>query len=314
MTPQPLLKWPGGKRGLLPLLLDTAETLLPDGLVRYHEPFVGGGALFFALAQHDLSKRARLGSCFGERWAHLADASPDVIGCYLGVQADPARVTEALGFIVADHRRFAGPEHDMETARGHYARCREQFCAMQAARGHVATPRPGFAAAMLFLNHACFNGVWRTNSKGLFNVHIGKPSGDRGHSFPSAEHIAVASAVLSCASLRCGDFAPFIEQVGPGDLVFLDPPYSGVEGGGVGAFKYGGSFTPDHQRWLAFLAQRCLQRGAAVMLTNGDYPGNRTLYEQAGLTVIETSERRAVNSKTSGRGKVPCLLAYGSGA
>ena len=229
------------------------------------------------------------------------------------MQRDAARVSAELAAIVAEHHAEVAVSE--ARAKIHYYLCRDEFRLLQGRGAHVATPNFNFAALMLFLNHSCFNGLWRVNSRGRFNVSYGTPSTPSfGFRFPSEARVAAASAALQGAELRCADYSSFIDRVGPGDLVFVDPPYSGMEPApGTRPFQYGGTFGPGHQQWLAFLAERCMARGAAVLLTNGDFPGNRAVYARAGLTVVETAERRAINTDGKGRGKVPCLLAYGCG-
>ena len=306
--PAPLLRWPGGKTSLLSLLLNRIERLCPAGLQGdYFEPFLGGGTLFFALAHSPLTaeRRSRPGP-----WAHLSDVSPEIIGLYKAVQAEPDEVWRHLSTLVA--RYSAARDHEQRKAI--YLAERDQLnWAIQTGRAHG----PVHGGRVIFLSKTNFNGLWRVNQGkrdpergGTYNVPHGRPSG-KGPSFPSLREILSASAALDGATLRLASYSPAFAQMTEGDLLFADPPYGGVQGH-VKFVEYAlGGFSAAEQRWLCLLLWDAHRRGVRSLVTNGDFPGNRAAYAHAGLCVETTAESRAINVDTTARKAVDCLLGWG---
>jgi DNA adenine methylase len=163
------------------------------------------------------------------------------------------------------------------------------------------SPATELAARLIFLNRLCFNGLYRTNSSGNFNV----PYGDYpAPTFPSATHLREVSEALKGATLLAGDFETTLSWCGPSDIVFADPPYHSP---GNGFRKYHKlSFSEADQERLALALRAVHERGAIVFATNADHPFVRKLYSWA--HAISTSERRAINCVGGGRSGVRCLL------
>jgi DNA adenine methylase len=182
---RPFLKWVGGKRSLLPVLLER----LPGRLSSYHEPFVGGGALFFAL-------RAA-----GHREpAYLSDANERLVVTYRAVRDDVEALIDVLGF----HAERHDPEH--------YRRARVELSS-------EADPVK-LAALLVYLNKTCFNGVYRVNKANQFNVPLGTLDGSN---VVDAENLRRASAALQGVTIEHRDFTAL--SPAKGQLVYLDPPY-----------------------------------------------------------------------------------------
>lgn len=240
---KPVLKSAGGKTRLLPILL----AHLPRSFDRYFEPFVGGGALYFAIA-------SAKGSAQDNSFAVLGDLNPDVIETYAALVFDVERVIRSWSALIADHER--DPKRAYYFARDLFNddALEADFCER--------------AALVLYLNHACFNGLWRVNRAGKFNVPIGdaKPS-------LAPERLRAAARALSKASLLAADYRVTVANALAGDFVYFDSPYDET----FTAYTRGG-FTLDDQTELAGVARRLADRGVHVLLSNSNTDLVRELY------------------------------------
>lgn len=228
----PLLKWPGGKRSILPSLL----RFVPDSYGTYFEPFLGGGALFFAL---------------GPRRARLSDLNADLVNCYEQVRDHPGSVLWHL-------RRLANTKRE-------YYRVRAWEPTGEAAR----------AARTVYLASLSFNGIYRVNRAGAFNVPYG---GRRNRALADHSQLAAVAAMLRRALIACQDFEVALRPAKRGDLVYLDPPYT-VTHGQNGFLKYNASiFSWSDQRRLADQVHRLIGLGCGVIMTNASHASIRHLY------------------------------------
>ncbi len=269
---RPVLKWAGGKGQLLPALL----ARLPESFAAYHEPFVGGGALFFALAS-----QGRIGPAF------LSDANPSLIDVYLGLQTDVEAVIAALRQHVYD--------------REHYYAVRAQ------APADLSLPER--AARIIYLNKTCYNGLYRENRAGQFNVPFGRYVNP---TICDEPNLRAAAAVLRGVDIACRPFTTVLEVARPGDFVYFDPPYDPLSptANFTGYDRRG--FGPDDQRRLRDVFAELGRRGVSAVLSNSDTPFVRELY--AGLAMEQVFVGRAVNSRANGRGKVAeVIVVNGSG-
>lgn len=254
----PFLRWAGGKRWLVSFV----EELTSTAQIRdYHEPFVGGAAVFFGID-------------FGGR-AHLSDLNSDLIETYAAVQASPDDVWDRL--------------------RG-YRNTEEDYYAARASRPRKPANR---AARFIFLNHTSFNGLYRVNLRGEYNVPYGyKPSDNR----PTVEHLRAASARLKSATLAVADFSAALENVKEGDLVFLDPPYT-VAHNSNGFVKYNDRlFLFTDQQRLSVLIDHIRDRGAYYVMTNAAHASIANLFEK-GDRRVETSRKNNVGGRSAARGR-----------
>ncbi len=257
----PFIKWAGGKRTLIP---DIAQRL-PESLGTYWEPFVGGGAVFFALD-------GRL-----ER-AQLSDINDELMLAYTVVR----KHAETLITLLQGHAR----KHPHST---YYARVRKQ---------HKLRDPVEVAARFIYLNRTCFNGLYRVNKKGRFNVPKGRYKNPK---ICDAETIRNASAVLQKAETRFCSF----EKIEPaaGDFVYCDPPYDGAE------VTYQEHWFKDvNQRALRDSVRRWAERGVRVMVSNADTPLIRQLYAGDPFTLHPVSAPRNINCDGAGRGPVDELI------
>jgi DNA adenine methylase len=266
----PIVKWVGGKTKLLPELL----ARIPEHYHRYYEPFAGGAALFFRLAP---------------RRAVLADSNPDLIGLYTAVANDVNAVIRRL----EAHR----DQHD----EAHYYEMRARWNDRDA---QWSTPER--AAAFIYLNKTCFNGLWRVNRAGAFNVPIGRYT-DPPICVPDA--LRAASAVLARAELRRCDYRAAVRDARAGDFLYFDPPYDPVTTTANFTSYTADAFGPDEQRALAATARELVARGCQVMLSNSDTPFIRSLYK--GFRVDRVKCPRAINSNAAKRGDVDELIITG---
>jgi DNA adenine methylase len=273
----PFLKWAGGKRSILPAIL---PLIVDPGhrIETYHEPFVGGGAVFFALAA--------LGSGAARpfRKAILADTNAELISCYSTVRSDVEGVLSAL----REHRD--GEEY--------FYRVRD----IVPEKLEKLTPARR-AARTIYLNRNGFNGLFRVNRSGRFNVPFGKYAQLR---TVSAERLRAASLALRHATLRVCDFEECVAAAGPSDFVYFDPPYVPLSRSSSFTAYGPQGFGEAEQRRLAEVLRRLGRGGVRALLSNSDCPITRGLY--AGLPTIRVQVRRSINSVASGRGGVSELL------
>ena len=275
-TPRPFLKWVGGKTQLLPELLANVERAGDFG--RYHEPFVGGGALFFELF--------RLGRLPRKR-AWLSDNNERLIDVYEGVESSVDEVVALL----RSHEKKHSEEYYYEV------------------RSKVPESLDERAARLIYLNKTCYNGLFRENSKGEFNTPFGRYKKplicDEGNLRKGAE-------ALGKARLQAQNFLCVVDDAEPGDLVYMDPPYHPLSKTASFTSYDKNGFGVADQEALADVIVELDRLGVKIMLSNSKTPLIQKLYPQnkfrVELRVEEVRARRSVNSKASGRGKVAELI------
>jgi DNA adenine methylase len=266
----PIIKWVGGKTKLLTEL--TAR--MPERYGRYFEPFAGGAALFFRVAPTR---------------AVLADYNADLIGLYSAIASDVNAVIRRL-----QHHRDA---HD-ET---HYYKTRTRWNDRD--KSWNAADR---AATFIYLNKTCFNGLWRVNRSGAFNVPIGRYT-DPPICVPDT--LRAAQGLLARADLRCGEYQTAVEDAVRGDFLYFDPPYDPMTATSNFTSYTSLAFNHDHQRELAETARKLVARGCQVMLSNSDTPFIRSIYK--GFTIDRVKCSRAINSNAAKRGEVDEVIVTG---
>lgn len=283
----PFLKWAGGKRQLLPQL----RRFIPSRFGTYHEPFLGSAALFF-----DLWSRGRL------RSARLTDTNADLMGCYACVRSEPAAVIAALDRLAAAHARDGSM---------HYYEARSRYNAGVSAWRAGGCPQPyavDLAALFIYLNRTGFNGLFRLNASGQFNVPAGRYSKPR-ICDPGGLQEAAAALSGPNVSLAHAQWERVLDEARPGDLVYFDPPYAPLSSTARFTSYTAGGFTADDQRRLAEAVVVLARRGCHAVLSNSSAPLIEELYDNpaaaaAGLVVRHVPARRAINAKASKRGEV----------
>jgi DNA adenine methylase len=265
---RPFVKWAGGKTQLLHVLL---PLLTSQPFRHYHEPFVGGGAVFFALAASRELERAS-----------LSDTNLDLTEAYSVITTDLEALVQKLEY------------HQEQNSEEYFYKLRAWRDSDLWDDTHI-----GRAARLLYLNKTCFNGLHRVNKAGQFNVPWGKYKHPK---ICDVGNLRACERALACASISCEDFESALWRVEPGDLVYLDPPYVPVsETSNFTSYSKEG-FTSQDQERLAREFTRLGKLGAHLVLSNADCEEVRALY--AAWNIRSVSARRNVNSKGDKRGKV----------
>ncbi|RCX00567.1 MULTISPECIES: DNA adenine methylase [Kosakonia] len=265
---RPFLKWAGGKYSLLPEL----DRLIPAGK-RLIEPFVGGGSVFINSDKHESFL--------------LADVNADLINLYQMLTVVPELVTE-----------WARGLFEKLNDEDSYIACREEF-------NNQSMSGPERAAAFLYINRHCFNGLIRYNREGRFNVGYGKY---RAPYFPATEINAFVSMSRRCVFMNAG-YLRTLALAGEGDVVYCDPPYESMPGTSGFTNYAAGGFTWDDQQELARCCVAAHQRGARVVISNSTAPRIIELYKGHGFDLHHVSARRAISSKGSTRETATDIVA-----
>lgn len=274
---KPFLKWAGGKGLVVPQL----RKLIPGlgATNRYFEPFLGGGAVFFALRP----RRAKLG-----------DLNEALVTTYKVVKDD-------VGQLISTLRRMRPPSRERE-----YYSVRDSFNDLSSRVDALSKVELiDFAASFIWLNHTCYNGLYRVNRSGGFNVPYGFYQRPSIFSIPALE--AASQALRSAhTSIIVGDYEATLEDAGAGDLAYLDPPYDPVsETASFTAYTSGG-FGREEQERLSRAVHRLTDRGCKVVLSNSSSDLIRNLYHDYRIETV--SVPRAINCVGSKRSRVDELI------
>lgn len=269
-APGPFLKWAGGKQRIA---FSIAHQLgpLPDGAT-YFEPFLGGGAVFFFLAP---------------RRAILSDLNPSLVQSFRVVKS-------AVEELIAQLNALSPPK-----SRAAYEYRRREFNKLRLnAPTAITAESIRLTALFIWLNHTCFNGLYRVDRRGRFNVPFGY------HTRPfifSADRLRASSLALrrARAKIRCIHFLQILDHVRAGDVVYLDPPYDpGLETPGFTGYTPGGFGWPE-QVALATKVSELVHRGCKVLVSNSPTSRVRALYQ--GRTVRYVKVPRFISCKSDGR-------------
>lgn len=265
MTVSPIVKWPGGKRKMVPQLLDLIRP--GDRLI---EPFAGGMALSLAY----------------DGPAIASDTNKRLMAMYEAVRDDRERLAKKLAELFEGYNVRKLPSD----RASYYSYIRTNFNSWDGGSYEGA-------ARLIFLNRTCFNGLYRVNKKGEFNVPHGK------YKNPQAPNLQAASVRLQSIDLMRLTFSATLMLAGKGDTVYLDSPY---DDGFVQYTKDG--FDWDQQYNLAHWAFKASSRGARVIASNANTPRIRHLYQNAGFEIHEVQAGRSISCDGAGRGYVTELL------
>ena len=290
---RPFLKWAGGKRQLI----SEIEARLPadiDECTTYVEPFVGGGALLF----HLLETRS-----FDE--VHISDLNPELILCYRTLQEDAPSVIKHLSKMIDSY-----PSEQDQRKESFYGIREDWNRNVGKISGLSKTQKAKRTAQTLFLNKTCFNGLFRVNRKGEFNVPIGSYLNP---SFPRADDLLDVQSALQGVTIHNAPFEECADWVGERTFVYFDPPYRPLSKTSHFVSYSKDDFNDKDQERLAALFHTLDGMGAQLLLSNSD-PKNTVpdddffddLY--SGFTIDRVQANRAINSIPSNRGKLTELL------
>jgi len=266
MSVKPFLKWVGGKRQLL----DKISPLIQADYHRYIEPFVGGGAVFFSLSE-------QLQSANIPAW--LNDINPELINAYCVVRDAPQELLEDLKTHIYEKEYFLAIRGLDRTPDG------------------LASLSPlKRASRFIYLNRTAFNGLYRVNARGQFNVPFGRYKNPL---IADTKTILACSAALQNVQLGNASFTDILGSAGAGDFVYLDPPYIPLNDTSYfTSYSHDGFGLAEQQRLAGMIAEMAA-RGARFIASNAYVPELKELYD--GFKIIEVKATRAINADKNGR-------------
>ena len=262
---RPIVKWAGGKRQLIPELLKRS----PESWDTYFEPFIGGAAFLLALYNNN-----RI------RHAVISDVNRELINVYETIKARPDELLDSL----ADEK-FKNEKESFYENRIRYNEI-------------INTPQEPVlrAAYFIYMNRHCFNGLWRVNKSGTFNVPFGSY---KNPSLPDRAHIHKLSDALQQVEILHADFAETVKTAKEGDFVYFDPPYIPVSDTAHFTSYNASGFSFEEQQRLAQVFAELADRGVCAMLSNADVPAVHELYQD--FTVSVVAANRMINRDASKR-------------
>jgi len=266
VTPKPFVKWAGGKRQLIPILHQN----LPESFGTYYEPFLGGGALLF----HILTNKN------GQKCS-ISDLNSDLVLTYTTIRD---RI-DALITSLKNHEKNYQKESE-----SYYYSIRENN-----SRGAIEK-----TSRLLFLNRTCFNGLYRVNSKGKFNVPLGKYSNPN---IVNEENLRAVNHILQSSriSIKCRDFEAVLRDAKKGDLIYFDPPYQPVSSTANFTSYTNKDFTYDDLTRLAELCLKLDSRGCKVLLSNSDSKEVADIFAKNSWKITRIEANRSINSNSKKR-------------
>ena len=267
--PIPFVKWAGGKRKLAPLLIETFPLEFDPEKNRYFEPFIGGGALMFALGQPGSKLIVPGKSLF------INDMNPELTNTYEVIRDNVSALIKELEVLSKkiNEKTF----YDIRSA---------------VPRGKVAR-----AARFIYLNKTCFNGLWRVNSKGEFNVPFGK---SKNPSLFVEENLRACSKRLKGSTITNVSFEKAVSKARKGDLVYFDPPYIPLSASASFSAYAKEGFGMNEQELLAETIGKLNSKGVYVLLSNSDTPLTRKIFRKS-LTLRKVLMSRSISSSGSTR-------------
>lgn len=299
---RPFVKWVGGKGQLISQLdAKLPEEVRTGTVTSYIEPFVGGGAFFFHIAHNYPIKRFV-----------LADNNPDLILAYWTIRE---RVGPLITSLHDLHHRYLRLSE--QRRQEFYYRLRNEFNGQKSKIDLTQFSDAWIerTTQLIFLNKTCFNGLFRVNSQGLFNVAFGRYDNPR---ISDPDNLIQVSKTLRSAEILLADFEQVLEFVQPNSFVYLDPPYRPLTETANFTGYSPNTFTAIDQHRLAMICRRIDERGAKVLLSNSD-PANidpeDKFFEETypGFRIVTATANRMVNCRADRRGKVSELFIMNYG-
>jgi DNA adenine methylase len=263
--PRPFVKWAGGKRQLVPII----ERHIPEEFGTYYEPFLGGGAVLFYLLCKNPEMRC-----------HISDLNSDLVLAYVTIRD---RVEELISSLQTHAKNYH------KNPDSYYYSVREGQPKNQIEK----------VSRLLFLNRTCFNGLYRVNSKGKFNVPLGRYSNPN---IVNEENLGLVSQILQSKKIQisCRDFSSIIHDAKKNDFVYFDPPYQPVSRTANFTSYTNRDFTYEDLQRLVEASERLADKGCKVLHSNSNSKEVRDLFSRD-WKIVEISANRAINSDSTKR-------------
>ena len=265
-TPKPFVKWAGGKRQLIPILNEN----LPKSFGTYHEPFLGGGALLF----HILTQKQ-------EQKCSISDLNSDLVLTYTTIRD---RIDDLITSLKRHEKNY------QKNSKSYYYSVREN-----APKNAIEK-----TSRLLFLNRTCFNGLYRVNNKGKFNVPLGKYSNPN---IVNEDNLRSVSKILqiSKVSIQCRDFESVQRSAKKDDLIYFDPPYQPVSKTSNFTSYTNKDFTYDDLSRLFDLCTKLDEKGCNVLLSNSNSKEVSEMFSKNPWTINKIQANRSINSNSKKR-------------
>ena len=290
-TVKPFVKWAGGKGGLIPQLTNFYPLELKNGIIdRYVEPFVGGGAVLIDILQK-----------YDVKEAYAFDINKDLINCYNVIKTDVEELIETLKSIEKNYF-----ELESENRQKYFYDIREEYNSYEL--GEKLNVKR--ASEFIFLNRTCFNGLYRVNKNGKFNVPFGKY---KNPTICDSKNLRNLSKILQIVEFKYGDYRKSCEYVNGNTFVYFDPPYRPLsETSGFTSYTKE-DFNDENQKELAMYFRELNLKNAKLMLSNSN-PKNvnpkdnffEEIYKD--FNINEVTARRNINANSDDRGEISELL------
>lgn len=266
--PRPFIKWVGGKTQLIDELVDR----LPIDFNNYHEPFLGGGAFFFRLFRDGKIKHAR-----------ISDLNTELIDVYRAIRDNHDEVIHELSEYPYD--------------KDFYYKLRSLYL--------KELSLPAKAARMIYLNKTGYNGLYRVNKSGGFNVPFGKYKNPK---YLDEENLQAVSTALQQVDIHNSSFESILDYARAGDLVYFDPPYVPISQTANFTSYQANGFTLGDQNKLRDICIELTKRNIYVILSNSDTEVVRHLFSPYSFIISEVQANRAINCNGARRGKMTELI------
>jgi DNA adenine methylase len=264
-TPKPFLKWAGGKRQLIPIL----ENQLPQTFDVYYEPFLGGGAFLFHILSKNPNQKCR-----------VSDLNSDLVLAYVTIRD---KVDHVISELKLHEKNY------MKSSKSYYYSIRDE------------SPKTDVdkTARLIFLNRTCFNGLYRVNSHGKFNVPLGKYTNP---SIVNEENLRAVSSILNSKNIeiKCQDFTSILTKSKANDFVYFDPPYQPVSQTSNFTSYTNKDFRENDLKRLSILCNDLDEKGTKVLLSNSDSSVVKKQFKKS-WKIITIDANRAINSNSKRR-------------
>ncbi len=288
----PFLKWAGGKRKLISKYIPYLPPNI-EKIQHYYEPFLGSGALFFYLANHYSTIK----------YSYLTDINEELVNTYQCIQNRREEVIAILQEHEIQHHKYAN-FHNVNGKKSQSSKDKNPYYYKVRAENYDQDVER--AARLIYLNRTCFNGLYRVNSDGTFNVPLGRYENPK---ICQIDLLHSASEALSRAEVKVADFKDILNYANSSDdFVYFDPPYYPISKTSYFTAYSRNCFNEDDQKELRNICEKLASRGIKVMVSNSDCQEIKEIYSEIGFKIHIIEAARTINSNIQNRGKISELL------